>query len=162
MKATGPLTAAEKPVFGEHAVREPVTGDIIETGIGSAHHEARIEREAALRGTPSAPHPAPLPSQPEPRTIDLRAVHSFPDACSDGSDLMLRAGATDRTGELGSLINVARPRGYFIRPIGDGSFRVEGGRSGGGKSRFRGTAAEVHRWLCERPMMRKEKCGARQ
>jgi hypothetical protein len=87
MKPSGPLSAAEKAVFGEHAVRDPVTGVPIEVGSGSAHHQAQIEqaaagREAACRGDAVGapqPTPTPPPSQPEQRTIDIRQIHPFPE-----------------------------------------------------------------------------------
>jgi hypothetical protein len=55
-----PLTEMEKRVFGVDAKRRP-DGSIIERGIGSAETL-----------------PVRAPSE-EPRTIDLRAVHSFPE-----------------------------------------------------------------------------------
>jgi hypothetical protein len=44
--------------------------------------------------------------------------------------------------EHGALIDLARPRGLYIRAAGD-VVTVEKG----GKVLFRGTAAETHRWL---------------
>jgi hypothetical protein len=90
-----PLSAAEKAVFGEDAVRDPVTGVPIENGHGSAKHEQRIaeglRREAMCRGEAFA-MPAPSPSEPSPsaaqqepaappapRTIDPKLVHAWPD-----------------------------------------------------------------------------------
>jgi hypothetical protein len=85
-----PLTAAEKAVFGEDAVRDPMTGVVVENGHGSANHEQRIaaglRREAACRGDiPATPLPEPPPpaAEPEPaappRTIDPALVHAWPD-----------------------------------------------------------------------------------
>jgi hypothetical protein len=44
--------------------------------------------------------------------------------------------------EHGALIDLARPRGLYIRATGD-VVTVEKG----GKALFKGTAAQVHRWL---------------
>jgi hypothetical protein len=97
-KPTDPLTEMEKRVFGEHAVRHPVTGEVLEDGSGSARHEERVglaaARDVAAREIPagasletalncladlSAPI-APPPAAPGPeRLLDLRTVHPFPD-----------------------------------------------------------------------------------
>ena len=42
-----------------------------------------------------------------------------------GSGIMLRGGATDWTGELGALINLAQLRGYYVRAAAEGIFEVE-------------------------------------
>jgi hypothetical protein len=46
-KPTDPLTEMEKRVFGEHAVRHPVTGEVLEDGSGSVRHEERVVLAAA-------------------------------------------------------------------------------------------------------------------
>jgi hypothetical protein len=38
---------------------------------------------------------------------------------------MLRGGATDATGELGLLINLARPRGFHVRVVTGGIFELD-------------------------------------
>jgi hypothetical protein len=84
MKPSGPLTEMEKRVFGEHAVRDPLTGIPQERGIGSAHHEAQIaeaerieaQRRAAIAERTPQPQPQPPAHQ---RVIDPRLVHPFPD-----------------------------------------------------------------------------------
>jgi hypothetical protein len=53
--------------------------------------------------------------------------------------------------EHGALIDLARPRGLYIRVTGIDAVTVEKG----GKVLFRGTAGETHRWLRERPAMTK-------
>ena len=55
--------------------------------------------------------------------------------------------ATDSTGELGSLINLARPR--HVSAAADEIFEVEEKLTG--RCVCHGTAAQVHRWLRERP-----------
>jgi hypothetical protein len=39
------LTEAERRVFGEQAFRDPVTGEIVEVGIGSVHHGAVVKSQ---------------------------------------------------------------------------------------------------------------------
>jgi hypothetical protein len=60
---------------------------------------------------------------------------------------MLRGGATDWTGELDALINLARLRGYYVRVAADGIFDVEEKLTG--RCVCHGTAAQVRRWLRE-------------
>ena len=67
-----------------------------------------------------------------------------------GSGIMLRDAATDRTGELGALINLAQLRGYYVRATTEGIFEVEEKLTG--RSVCHGTAAQVRRWLRERPI----------
>jgi hypothetical protein len=57
---------------------------------------------------------------------------------------------TDSTGELGSLINLARPRGFHVSAAADEIFEVEEKLTG--RCVCHGTAAQVHRWLRERPI----------
>jgi hypothetical protein len=61
--------------------------------------------------------------------------------------IMLRGGATDWTGELDALINLARLRGYYVRVAADGIFDVEEKLTG--RCVCHGTAAQVRRWLRE-------------
>jgi hypothetical protein len=102
---TGPLSEAEKQIWGADAVRDPVTGIPIERGSGSAHHAAALAATPPADYTPAvfSPHdplrkansepaaasvprlhdaspapPAP-PAPSEQRTVDLAAVHPFPD-----------------------------------------------------------------------------------
>ena len=56
---------------------------------------------------------------------------------------------TDSTGELGSLINLAQPRGFHVSAAADEIFEVEEKLTG--RCVCHGTAAQVHRWLRERP-----------
>jgi hypothetical protein len=55
--------------------------------------------------------------------------------------------ATDWTGELEALINLARLRGYYVRTGADGIFEVEEKLTG--RCVCHGTAAQVRRWLRE-------------
>jgi hypothetical protein len=55
--------------------------------------------------------------------------------------------ATDWTGELDALINLARLRGYYVRAAADGIFEVEERLAG--RCVCHGTAAQVRRWLWE-------------
>ena len=55
--------------------------------------------------------------------------------------------ATDWTGELDALINLARLRGYYVRAAADGIFEVEEKLTG--RCVCHGTAAQVRRWLRE-------------
>jgi len=57
---------------------------------------------------------------------------------------------TDSTGDLGSLINLARPRGLHVSAAADEIFEVEEKLTG--LCVCRGTAAQVHRWLREKPI----------
>jgi hypothetical protein len=57
---------------------------------------------------------------------------------------------TDSTGELGSLINLARPRGFHVSAAADEIFEVEEKLTG--RCVCHGTAAQVHRWLREKPI----------
>jgi hypothetical protein len=54
------------------------------------------------------------------------------------------------TGELGSLINLARPRGFHVSAAADEIFEVEEKLTG--RCVCHGTAAQVHRWLQEKPI----------
>jgi hypothetical protein len=56
--------------------------------------------------------------------------------------------ATDSTGQLGSLINLARPRGFHVSAAVDEIFEVEEKLTG--RCVCHGTAAQVHRWLATR------------
>ena len=58
--------------------------------------------------------------------------------------------ATDPIGELGLLINLARPRGFHVRAAADEIFEVEEKLTG--RCVCHGTAAQVHRWLREKPV----------
>jgi hypothetical protein len=58
--------------------------------------------------------------------------------------------ATDFTSELASLINLARPRGFHVSAAADKIFEVEERLTG--RCVCHGTAAQVHRWLRERPI----------
>jgi hypothetical protein len=59
---------------------------------------------------------------------------------------MLRGGATDTTGELGSPINLARPRGFHVRVVTGGIFELDEKLTG--RCVCHGAAAQVHnRWL---------------
>ena len=57
---------------------------------------------------------------------------------------------TDSTGELGSLINLAQPRGFHVSAAADEIFEVEEKLTG--RCVCHGTAAQVHRWLWEKPI----------
>jgi hypothetical protein len=57
---------------------------------------------------------------------------------------------TDSTGQLGSLINLARPRGFHVSAAADEIFEVEEKLTG--RCVCHGTAAQVHRWLREKPI----------
>jgi hypothetical protein len=57
---------------------------------------------------------------------------------------------TDSTGQLGSLINLARPRGFHVSAAADEIFEVEEKLTG--LCVCHGTAAQVHRWLREKPI----------
>jgi hypothetical protein len=67
-----------------------------------------------------------------------------------GSGIMLRGGAADWTGELDALINLAHLRGYYVRAAAEGIFEVEEKLTG--RCVCHGTAAQVRRWLRERPI----------
>ena len=54
---------------------------------------------------------------------------------------------TDSTGELGSLINLARPRGFHVSAAAGEIFEVEEKLTG--RCVCHGTAAQVRRWLRE-------------
>ena len=58
--------------------------------------------------------------------------------------------ATDSTSELGSLIDLARPRGFHVSAAADEIFEVEETLTG--RCVFHGTAVQVHRWLQEKPI----------
>ena len=58
--------------------------------------------------------------------------------------------ATDSTSELGSLIDLARPRGFHVSAAADEIFEVEEKLTG--RCVCHGTAAQVHRWLREKPV----------
>jgi hypothetical protein len=45
--------------------------------------------------------------------------------------------------EHGLLMDLAQRRGFFVRALGDGLYQVEQA----GERRFKGTAAQVHRFL---------------
>jgi hypothetical protein len=96
-RPTDPLTEMEKRVFGEHAVRHPVTGEPQEDGSGSVRHEERVAlaaaRNVAVREVPAdvpletalerlADPTTPIASPPDPpapeRLIDARFVFPFP------------------------------------------------------------------------------------
>jgi hypothetical protein len=47
------------------------------------------------------------------------------------------------TDEHGLLIDLAQRRGFCVLALGDGAYQVEQA----GERRFRGTAAQVNRWL---------------
>jgi hypothetical protein len=57
--------------------------------------------------------------------------------------------ATD-PGQLGSLISLARPRGFHVSAAADEIFEVEEKLTG--RCVCHGTAAQVHRWLREKPI----------
>ena len=61
-----------------------------------------------------------------------------------------RLDATDATGEPGSLINLARSRGYHVSAVADEIFEVEDKLTG--RCVCHGTAVQVHRWLREKPI----------
>jgi len=52
--------------------------------------------------------------------------------------------------QLGSLINLARPRGFHVSAAADEIFEVEEKLTG--RCVCHGTAAQVHRWLREKPI----------
>jgi hypothetical protein len=54
---------------------------------------------------------------------------------------MLRV--TPGTDEHGLLVDLAHRRGFVVRALSSGGYEVEQR----GERRFRGSAAEVHRWL---------------
>ena len=56
----------------------------------------------------------------------------------------------DSPGELASLINLARPRGFHVSTVADEIFEVEEKLTG--RCVCHGTAAQVHRWLPEKPV----------
>ena len=56
----------------------------------------------------------------------------------------------DSPGELASLINLARPRGFHVSTVADEIFEVEEKLTG--RCVCHGTAAQVHRWLREKPV----------
>ena len=58
--------------------------------------------------------------------------------------------ATDSTSELGSLIDLARPRGFHVSAAADEIFDVEERLTG--RCVCHGTGAQVHRWLQEKPI----------
>ena len=58
--------------------------------------------------------------------------------------------AMDSTAELDSLINLARPRGFHVSAAADKIFEVEEKLTG--RCVCHGTAAQVHRWLQEKPI----------
>jgi hypothetical protein len=74
------LSAAERAVFGDDAVRGP-DGNIIERGIRWSGSSPEAVAAAQPEEWPAAPVPATpaAPPPPEPRTIDLRAVHPCPE-----------------------------------------------------------------------------------
>jgi hypothetical protein len=51
------------------------------------------------------------------------------------------------TSEGDLLMDLAQRRGFFVYPVGDGIYQVEKG----GERRFKGSAAQVNRWLRENP-----------
>jgi hypothetical protein len=53
---------------------------------------------------------------------------------------------TPGTDEHGLLIDLAQRRGFVVRALGDGFYQIERA----GERRFRGTAAQVTRWLREK------------
>ena len=57
----------------------------------------------------------------------------------------VRNGDKDATHELGSLINLARAQGYYARMTPGGVFEIKDKRTE--NCVYRGTAAEVYRWL---------------
>jgi hypothetical protein len=59
---------------------------------------------------------------------------------------------TDSTGDLGSLINLARPRGFHVSAAADEIFEVEEKLTG--LCVCHGTAAQVHRYGCCGPLLR--------
>jgi hypothetical protein len=78
MKPSGPLTPAEKAVFGEDAVRGP-DGVPIERGIRWSGSSPEACAEAAgCSASQDEPVAAEPPSQPEQRTIDIRQIHPIP------------------------------------------------------------------------------------
>ena len=52
--------------------------------------------------------------------------------------------------ELGSILDLARARGYFVRSTVGGEFVVEHRR---GEIAFKGSPAAAHRFLAKRPML---------
>jgi hypothetical protein len=56
----------------------------------------------------------------------------------------------DSTGELASMIKLARPRGFHVSAAADEIFEVEEKLTG--RCVCHGTAAQVHRWLREKPI----------
>jgi hypothetical protein len=59
------------------------------------------------------------------------------------SRLLVRPG----TDEHGLLIDLAHRRGFRVRELDGGDYRVERA----GEVCFKGSAAEVHRWLRDKP-----------
>jgi hypothetical protein len=57
---------------------------------------------------------------------------------------------TDSTGQLGSLIKLAGPRGFHVSAAADEIFEVEEKLTG--RCVCHGTAAQVQRWLREKPI----------
>jgi hypothetical protein len=96
---TGPLSEAEKQIWGADAVRDPATGIPIERGSGSAHHAAALAATPPVDYTPAvfsphdplrkaSPEPAAAsvphlhdasPAPPEQRTVDQRLIHAWPE-----------------------------------------------------------------------------------
>jgi hypothetical protein len=61
---------------------------------------------------------------------------------------MSRVLATPRgADEHGLLMDLAHRRGFVVRALGDGTYQVEKG----GERRFKGSAAQVNRWLRDNP-----------
>jgi hypothetical protein len=59
----------------------------------------------------------------------------------------VRNGDRDATGEHGSLIALARAQNYYVKALPDGIFEIEDRCADARTFRFRGTAAEAHRYL---------------
>jgi hypothetical protein len=51
------------------------------------------------------------------------------------------------TAPRGTLMDLAQRRGFFVYALADGTYQLEKG----GVRRFKGSAAQVNRWLRENP-----------
>jgi hypothetical protein len=110
-----------------------IVGLILVTGLGTGGFPPAIALAITLTGA---------------TVILMMACAGWPSG--GGSGIMLRGGAMDWTGELGALINLAQLRGYYVRAAAEGMFEVEEKLTG--RCVCHGTAAQVRRWLRERPI----------